>query len=134
MDASKKILIITVILVLILSAISTTFAETIVPFADDVFDSTKVQLSSDGKVKLYCATYEVKKSIKVTSCRLEKKRNEEWVYDCSVTPPSEEGVNTIGYSATLDCKSSIGSGTYRFAATFCADGHSITRYSKGVNF
>lgn len=134
MNTVKRILTITLMLMLLIGATANALANIIVPLADDVFDATKVQLSSTGKVTLYCVTYDVMNSIKVTSCWLEKKQNGVWVYDCSVTPPSEEGVNTIGYSATLECKSSIGSGTYRFAATFSADGHRITRYSTGTSF
>ena len=109
-------------------------ADTIVPLADSVFDATKVELSSSGRVKLYCVTYENMATIKVTACWLEKEVGGEWEFDCSLTPPSEESHNTNGYAASFNCSSSIGSGTYRLAATFNADGYEITRYSAGVSF
>ena len=65
-------------------------ADTIVPLADSVFDATKVELSSSGRVKLYCVTYENMATIKVTACWLEKKVGEQWECDSSLTPPSEE--------------------------------------------
>ena len=109
-------------------------ADTIVPLADSVFDATKVELSSSGRVKLYCVTYENMATIKVTACWLEKEVGGEWEFECSLTPPAEESHNTNGYAASFNCLSSIGSGTYRLAATFNADGYEITRRSIGVSF
>lgn len=130
----KKLTLILIAMLLFVTGISSTLAETIIPFADDVFDATKVELSSAGRVKLYCVTYENHNSIKVTACWLEKKTNEKWAYDCSVTPPQSESTNTNGYAASFNCLSSIGKGTYRIAATFNADGHEITRYSTSTVF
>ena len=134
MSALKKILGGFVALIILMAGISYSFADTIMPLADDVFDATKVELSSSGRVKLYCATYENKASIKVTACWLEKKVGGQWKFDCSLTPPAEESNNTNGYASSFNCLSSIGSGTYRLAATFNADGYEITRYSAGVSF
>lgn len=134
MSLLKKILGGLVALIVLMSGISYGLADAIVPFADDVFDATKVELSSSGRVKLYCVTYGNKASIKVTACWLEKKVSGKWAFDCSLTPPAEESNNTNGYAASFNCLSSIGTGTYRLAATFNADGYEITRYSTGIAF
>ena len=134
MSFSKRILGGLLALIVLMSGISYCLADTIMPFADEVFDATKVELSSSGRVKLYCATYGNKASIKVTACWLEKEVGGKWVFDCSLTPPAEESINTDAYAATFHCLSSIGKGKYRLAATFNADGHEITRYSTGVSF
>lgn len=134
MSILKKILGGLVALMILMSGVSYSLADAIMPLADDVFDATKVELSPSGRVKLYCVTYENKESIKVTACWLEKEVGGEWEFDCSLTPPSEESHNTNGYAASFNCSSSIGSGTYRLAATFNADGYEITRYSAGVSF
>lgn len=134
MSVLKKILVGFVTLMVIAAGFSCSLADAIMPLADDVFDATKVDLSSTGRVKLYCATYENKDTIKVTACWLEKKVGGEWEFDCSLTPPTEESRNTNGYAASFNCLSSIGSGTYRLAATFNADGYEITRRSVGVSF
>ena len=76
-------------------------ADTIVPLADSVFDATKVELSSSGRVKLYCVTYENMATIKVTACWLEKEVGGEWEFDCSLTPPAEESHNTDVYKRQL---------------------------------
>ena len=134
MNILKKFVVGFVALIVLMAGISCSLADTIVPLADSVFDATKVELSSSGRVKLYCATYGNKASIKVTACWLEKEVGGKWVFDCSLTPPAEESINTDAYAATFNCLSSIGKGKYRLAATFNADGHEITRYSTGVSF
>lgn len=134
MSVLKKILLVFVGLIVIAAGFSCSLADAIMPLADDVFDATKVDLSPTGRVKLYCATYENKDTIKVTACWLEKEIGDEWEFDCSLTPPADESHNTNGYAASFNCLSSIGSGTYRLAATFNADGYEITRRSVGVSF
>ena len=134
MSVLKRIFGVFVVLMVIVAGIHYSLADAIMPLADDVFDATKVELSPTGKVKLYCATYENKDTIKVTACWLEKKVGEQWECDSSLTPPSEESHNTNGYAASFNCLSSIGSGTYRLAATYNADGYEITRRSTSVSF
>ena len=108
MSFSKRILGGLLALIVLMSGISYCLADTIMPFADEVFDATKVELSSSGRVKLYCATYGNKASIKVTACWLEKEVGGKWAFDCSLTPPAEESINTDAYAATFNCLSSIG--------------------------
>lgn len=134
MSALKRILRGFVALIVLVAEIHYSLADAIKPFADDVFDATKVELSSSDRVKLYCVTYGNKASIKVTACWPEKKVAGQWTFDCSLTPPAVESNNTNGYTASFNCLSSIGKGTYRLAATFNADGYEITRYSTGVSF
>lgn len=134
MNILKKFVVGFVALIVLMAGISCSLADTILPLADSVFDATKVELSSSGRVKLYCVTYENMATIKVTACWLEKEVGGEWEFDCSLTPPAEESHNTNGYAASFNCLSSIGSGPYRLAATFNADGYEITRRSIGVSF
>ena len=90
MSILKKILGGLVALMILMSGVSYSLADAIMPLADDVFDATKVELSSSGRVKLYCVTYGNKESIKVTACWLEKKVGGKWEFDSSLTPPAEE--------------------------------------------
>lgn len=101
---------------------------------EHAIDNALIPIILNHRVKLYCATYENKDTIKVTACWLEKKVGQDWEFDCSLTPPTEESHNTNGYAASFNCLSSIGSGTYRLAATFNADGYEITRRSTDVTF
>ena len=78
MSILKKILGGLVALMILMSGVSYSLADAIMPLADDVFDATKVELSSSGRVKLYCVTYGNKESIKVTACWLEKKVGGKW--------------------------------------------------------
>ena len=53
MSILKKILGGLVALMILMSGVSYSLADAIMPLADDVFDATKVELSSSGRVKLY---------------------------------------------------------------------------------
>lgn len=76
MNILKKFVVGFVALIVLMAGISCSLADTIVPLADSVFDATKVELSSSGRVKLYCVTYENMATIKVTACWLEKRLEE----------------------------------------------------------
>ena len=53
MNILKKFVVGFVALIVLMAGISCSLADTIVPLADSVFDATKVELSSSGRVKLY---------------------------------------------------------------------------------
>lgn len=110
-------------------------ADGIVPFADDIFLSASVSLSTEKKATFTAKTLVSASSIKVTSCTLEKQVGSEWVYVKDLTPPSTEAKNTVSYSASVGYSSNIPSGgPYRVKAVFNADGHTVTKPSAGRTF
>lgn len=124
----KKRLIAIIIAILLCSTFSCAVAGEITPRADLVFQNATPTLCSGKYVVFSALTYEVSDSVSVTSVRLEQNVDGEWVYITSLTcPPSQ--TSCLRYSQTEYYTSEIGTGTYRVVATFCADGHSITRTS-----
>lgn len=107
----------------------------IMPCADTEFDSVTTLLKSTKQVSFRAVTYNIKSSISVTACWLEKESsNGSWSTVCSLTPPSYVSENAFTYSATVDYSKYIGTGNYRIRATYNADGHAITRYSNERKF
>ena len=124
-----------VCLVLIISVYtSTAIASEIMPLADSEFFSASALLSTRKDVSFSCSTYDLKSTIKITSCWLEKKSGNNWAWECSLTSPSTIATNTDTYAALMDYSSQIGTGTYRVGFTVNADGHAITRYSNSRTF
>lgn len=106
------------------------YALQISPLSDSEFDIVTTNLKSTKKVTFSCTTYDIKNSIRVTACWLEKKAtNGSWFYVCNLTPPTTVITDTFAYYATVDYSSYIGTGTYRIWATYNADGHTVTRCS-----
>lgn len=107
----------------------------ITPYADTEFDSVTTLLKSTKKVSFRAVTYNVKSSISVTDCRLEKENdNGTWSTVCTLPPPKVTAKETFAYSATEDYSDYIDTGNYRIRATYDADGHTITRYSNERTF
>ena len=102
--------------------------------ADEVFEAAFATLKTTKKIAFSASTVEIKKSISVTACQLEKKVNEKWEDAGSLTPPSFVMNNVKGYLYTEDYSSDIGTGTYRVKVTFNADGYEISRYSNERTF
>ena len=102
----------------------------IMPLADSEFDSASPMLLSSKQVIFSATTYTIKNSISVSNCRLEEKISEHTWMGIPVPSPSYVATNTCGYDKTEDYSAYIDTGTYRFYATFNADGHSITRSSE----
>lgn len=110
-------------------------AEDIMPCADSEFASATTVLKSTKQVSFRAITNNVKSSISVTACWLEKENSDgSWSTVCTLTPPSVVSENSFTYSATMDYSSYIGTGTYRIQATYNADGHTITRCSNERTF
>lgn len=121
------------VITLFLSSMASAYG--IMPYADTEFDSATTLLKSTKQVSFRAVTYNVKSSISVTACWLEKENSDgSWSKVCTLTPPSVVSVNSFTYSATMDYSSYIGTGTYRICATYNADGHTITRYSNERTF
>ncbi len=115
--------------VLLFSFTVSATAGEIVPYADSVFDSATISLMTTKTAAFDATTYEIKGSIYVSSCWLEKYEGGGWISLGSLTSPSKVNTNTFGYSASMNYSANIGTGTYRIKATFNADGYIIVRYS-----
>lgn len=123
---------ITLILILF---INSAFAGGLTPFADTVFSSAEVSLSTKMNASFTARTKSSKAEIKVTECVLQIKSGGTWRDEVSLTPPSKIATNTGRYSAAKDYSSSCSSGnTYRIKAIFDADGHTKTAYSNSVSY
>lgn len=124
-----------VCLVLVFSVcVSTALASEVMPFADSEFDIASALLSTKKDVSFSCLTYEIKGTIRITNCWLQKKSGSNWTFVCTLTAPSTIATNTDSYAALMDYSSKIGTGTYRVGFTVNADGHAITRYSNSRTF
>ena len=103
-------------------------------FSSDTFFSVSVQPTASGvvafnaRLKLKCS------SISVTTCTLEKLEDGSWKFVKSLSTP-EVKTNTNRYSASKDYSSSLASGnTYRFKATFSANGETLSQTSPALNY
>lgn len=118
-----------------LSFLVTAYATTILPYADPEFKTASLSLSSNKEVIFSATTNETKNKIYVAACWLEVKSGEKWIKVCNLTRPSLVLENIHAYSTVMDYSDSIvGSGTFRVAGTFWADGYTITRYSNEKTF
>lgn len=110
-------------------------AEDAAPCADTEFASVTTVLKSTKQVSFRAITNNVKSSISVTACWLEKEGSDgSWFTVCALTSPSSVSEDAFTYSATVDYSKYIGTGNYRIRATYNADGHAITRYSNERTF
>ena len=83
----KVVAIISIICLLISSAVAATAEAGITPYSDECFRDAKVAISSSGRVT-FTATLKYRCStVKVTSCILQKKIGDNWTFagniDCS---------------------------------------------------
>ncbi len=130
----KRFLSITLLCVMMLT-LSIGFAEEIAPYADSVFYSAYISLSTRKDATFVGKTYHIQNTISVTACSLEKKTGaDSWTQVEILTPPKDICTNTHSYGSLVSYTSEIGVGTYRIKATFDADGHTITRYSNERTF
>ena len=110
-------------------------AYTATPYADTVFSSARVLLSTQMDASFTAQTKSKQAEIKVTSCILQIKTGSVWVDSMTLTAPSKVATNTSRYSAAKDYSSSCSSGnTYRIKAVFDADGHTKTTYSNSISY
>lgn len=103
-------------------------------FSSDTFFSVSVQPTASGvvafnaRLKLKCS------SVSVTSCSLEKFEDGSWKFVKYLSTP-EAKTNTNRYSVSKDYSSSLTSGnTYRFKATFSANGETLSQTSPALNY
>lgn len=119
----------------LITILPSAIAEDIVrPMADTEFARATANLTSRKTVIYTLTTYEYKNVLAIESCWLMKKVDGEWTFVCGLPRPDERGSNTFTFATEVDYSSYIGTGTYRVAGMFNADGHMITRYSNERTF
>ena len=131
----KELLVLLCLACFLITMLPSAIAEDIVrPMADTEFARATANLTS-GKTVIYTlTTYEDKGVLAIESCWLMKKVDGEWTFVCGLPRPDERGSNTFTFATEVDYSSYIGTGTYRVAGMFNADGHMITRYSNERTF
>lgn len=104
-------------------------AEEIMPIASEYFHSASTSLNANKSVSFYCMTTAPANQLRVSYCWLQQKVDGKWEFVKHLTPPDDVRSGTSIFSLTVSYASEIGSGTYRVAATYNADGHAIAAYS-----
>ena len=131
----KELLVLLCLACLLITMLPSAIAEDIVqPMADTEFARATANLTSRKTVIYTLTTYEDKGVLAIESCWLMKKVDGEWTFVCGLPRPDERGSNTFTFATEVDYSSYIGTGTYRVAGMFNADGHMITRYSNERTF
>lgn len=134
LERSKRLIGLALLVTFVMCVGLVAYAQSVSPQADTEFMSATVNLTSKKGVVYSCTTYYEKKSLSVSSCWLERQVNGVWSYAGSLSKPSTGNTNAQSLSRSMDYSSSIGSGTFRVAGTFNADGYEITRYSNTRTF
>lgn len=131
----KRATMITVVLVLTTMTLCPALAYNSQINANQYYAEASVALNSSGKAVFSALTTFQFSELSVTSCSLQVKEGGVWKDDVTLTPPSYVAKNRYTYSAektySLNCTSGK---TYRFKATYNADGHTITKCSNEVKF
>lgn len=125
----RKLSVLLLSALVLLSITATALAMNISPYADSYFDSLTINLNTKKNVAYQAVAKEIHEEIKVTSCTLQKKSGTKWTDAGSLDAPTYVAKNTRVYDAAMDYSDDIGSGTYRISATFYADGYTVTRTS-----
>jgi len=127
-----RLIAVTMLLVLVCSS---ALADEIMPMADPDVASASVSFRSTGKATFEVTAYNNPSEIKVTSCSLQVKDGNRWVFSCNLDAPTTVATNRNIYSATMNYASDCSSGhTYRIAATYYIGGKYKTKYSNSVEF
>ena len=130
----KSIIILTITLFVSLVAASGYALEDMVPFSSSIFKSASITASSKGTVTFSVETKKTCKRISVKSCSLERLEQGKWVFVTTLSVPSAKA-NVFRYTVSKDYASSLTAGnTYRFKATFSADGENILKLSTSIEF
>lgn len=103
-------------------------------FSNSTFLGATVGATTSGTVTFTARLKNKCASVSIVSCSLEKLENGIWKFVKSLSLPAGK-TNTSRYTASKDYSSSLASGnTYRFKATFSADGEKTTRTSGSVTY
>ena len=130
----KRFIAISFAIFMILSMVVFAQAEEIMPLANEYFNSAATTVYASKSVNFYCTTTAPVSSLRVSYCWLQQKIDGKWEFVKHLTPPSYIGSGTSYYNQTVSYASEIGSGTFRVAATYNADGHAIAAYSPERTF
>lgn len=104
------------------------------PLSSSVFIRTAVNCATTGSVRFTAQVKVSCDSISVTSCTLEKKDGENWVFSKYLSTPESKS-KTYSYWVTKDYSSDLTKGnTYRIIAVFNANGESITKISNAFTY
>lgn len=126
---------ITVVLVLTTIALCPALAYNSQIDANQYYAEASVAFNSSGKAVFSALTAFQFSELSVTSCSLQVKVDGVWRHDTMLTPPAYVAKNLYTYTAEKTYALNCAPGkTYRFKATFDADGHTITKYSNEVKF
>ena len=121
--------------ILLTMLVSSALAQEVMPCADEVFHRATASLYSDKWVTYSFVTMSTVEELKVTSCWLQKKVGDAWVWQRTLPTGGVLSNNTNSLAYDIDYSSYItGAGTYRVGFTASADGHTITRYSNERTF
>lgn len=131
----KRAAMFTVVFVLTAMMLCTALANESQIQANHYYSDASVAFNSSGKAVFSAITTFQFNKLSITSCSLQVKEGGVWKHDVTLTPPSQVAQNRFTYSAEKTYSLSCTPGkTYRFKATFNADGHTITKYSNEVKF
>lgn len=130
----KKTLAIIFVICLFLNSVLFAQAEEVMPLANEYFHSASTILYANKSVEFYCWTTAPADQIRVSYCWLQQKVDGKWEFVKHLTPPSHTVSGSMIFTVTVPYASEIGSGTYRVAATYNADGHAIAAYSGEKTF
>lgn len=103
-------------------------------FSNGTFLGATVEATTSGTVTFTARLKNKCASVSVTSCSLEKLENGTWKFVKNLSLPAGK-TNASRYIASKDYSSNLVAGnTYRFKATFSADGEKITKTSGSIGY
>lgn len=106
----------------------------IMPLSSDNFWRYSACFLDGGYVSFSANVYAECTSIKVVSCKLEKKSGSKWIFIKSLVCPASKA-NTSSYAVTKNYSSSLTKGdTYRVVVTFEADKEQVTTTSTAYTY
>ena len=131
----KRISVCMLALIMIVTLTCSAGAVEIQPFANEYYASASVAFNDEGETVFSALTTFQFNTLSVTSCVLQIKNGSSWSTSVVLTPPAHIARNRYSYLAQVNYADSCEPGNiYRIKAVFDADGHTITKYSIGVDF
>lgn len=109
--------------------------EKIAVCADSIIASASVSLNTSGTAYFNVAVYQEADSIRVSSCRLQKLVDGNWINAGSLSVPSMVRTNTRVYTTTKDYSGNCSSGySYRLVVTYNIDGYTKSYTSNTASY
>lgn len=135
MKIRKTVRLLAVLALMMLGTASVATAHEAPLRANPVFAEASVYLGSSMIAEFSASTRLICSSIKVTSCSLQRKVNNQWISAGTLMPPSTIAYNTSDFGAEKDYSASCTNGyTYRIYAIFSAGGETVSRYSNEATY